>query len=107
MNKYKHFFRAILNFFWLPVTFLISKGKLLKIFSQNNKLLFDKWLSLLEAGINYFFVKCVYCDFSVFVEKHFLFWTTNINEGNIRGLLEKYPTFGREKETGLLGALDT
>jgi len=28
-------------------------------------------------------------------------------EVNIRGLLEKYPTFGREKETGLLGALDT
>jgi hypothetical protein len=27
--------------------------------------------------------------------------------GYIRGLLEKYPTFGREKETGLLGALDT
>ena len=26
---------------------------------------------------------------------------------NLRGLLEKYPTFGREKETGLLGALDT
>ena len=25
----------------------------------------------------------------------------------IRGLLEKYPTFGREKETGLLGAMDT
>ena len=25
----------------------------------------------------------------------------------IRDLLEKYPTFGREKETGLLGALDT
>ena len=25
----------------------------------------------------------------------------------IRGLLEKYPTFGREKETGLLGALGT
>ena len=25
----------------------------------------------------------------------------------IRGLLEKYPTFGRKKETGLLGALDT
>ena len=24
----------------------------------------------------------------------------------LRGLLEKYPTFGREKETGLLGALD-
>ena len=23
----------------------------------------------------------------------------------VRGLLEKYPTFGREKETGLLGAL--
>jgi len=27
--------------------------------------------------------------------------------GNVRGLLEKYPTFGREKETGLLGTLDT
>jgi hypothetical protein len=26
---------------------------------------------------------------------------------SIHGLLEKYPTFGREKETGLLGALDT
>jgi hypothetical protein len=26
---------------------------------------------------------------------------------DLRGLLEKYPTFGREKETGLLGALDT
>jgi len=25
----------------------------------------------------------------------------------LRGLLEKYPTFGREKGTGLLGALDT
>jgi hypothetical protein len=25
----------------------------------------------------------------------------------VRGLLEKYPTFGREKETGLLRALDT
>ena len=24
----------------------------------------------------------------------------------LRGLLEKYPTFGWEKETGLLGALD-
>ena len=26
---------------------------------------------------------------------------------HIRGLLEKYPTFGREKGTGLPGALDT
>ena len=26
---------------------------------------------------------------------------------NVHGLLENYPTFGREKETGLLGALDT
>ena len=31
----------------------------------------------------------------------------NLGMKNIRGLLEKYPTFGREKETGLLGALDT
>jgi hypothetical protein len=31
-----------------------------------------------------------------------------VEEGFIvRGLLEKYPTFGREKETGLPGALDT
>jgi len=30
-----------------------------------------------------------------------------ISKLKVRGLLEKYPTFGREKETGLLGALDT
>jgi len=29
------------------------------------------------------------------------------NKMQLCGLLEKYPTFGREKETGLLGALDT
>jgi len=29
------------------------------------------------------------------------------DEHIIRGLLEKYPTFGREKETGLPEALDT
>ena len=29
------------------------------------------------------------------------------SQQGLRGLLEKYPTFGREKETGLLGALDT
>jgi hypothetical protein len=33
---YKNFFRAILNFFWLPVTFLISNGKLLKIFAVSS-----------------------------------------------------------------------
>ena len=33
--------------------------------------------------------------------------TSRIGAPYIRGLLEKYPTFGREKETGLLGALDT
>jgi len=32
---------------------------------------------------------------------------TFVQNWAIRGLLEKYPTFGREKETGLLGALDT
>ena len=31
----------------------------------------------------------------------------NVMTFHLRGLLEKYPTFGREKETGLLGALDT
>jgi len=30
-----------------------------------------------------------------------------VSSSSVRGLLEKYPTFGREKETGLLGALDT
>jgi len=30
----------------------------------------------------------------------------SLSRGDTRGLLEKYPTFGREKETGLLGALD-
>ena len=30
-----------------------------------------------------------------------------ISSADLRGLLETYPTFGREKETGLLGALDT
>jgi len=32
---------------------------------------------------------------------------SNRLQHKVRGLLEKYPTFGREKETGLLGALDT
>ena len=32
---------------------------------------------------------------------------TEPSEVHVRGLLEKYPIFGREKETGLLGALDT
>jgi hypothetical protein len=31
----------------------------------------------------------------------------NNNISTARGLLENYPTFGREKETGLPGALDT
>jgi len=30
-----------------------------------------------------------------------------LTKHSVRGLLEKYPTFGREKETGLPGALDT
>ena len=40
-----------------------------------------------------------------------LFYTTFLiflySSCHVRGLLEKYPTFDREKETGLLGALDT
>ena len=35
------------------------------------------------------------------------FVNTIVERQVLRGLLEKYPTFGREKETGLLGALDT
>ena len=34
-------------------------------------------------------------------------WPMHSRRNTLRGLLEKYPTFGREKETGLLGALDT
>jgi len=48
--------RANLNFFWLQSEILIPKGRLLKIFSLNNNLFFEKWLSLLEEGINYSFV---------------------------------------------------
>jgi hypothetical protein len=36
-----------------------------------------------------------------------LYITSTPFSTSLRGLLEKYPTFGREKETGLLGALDT
>ena len=36
-----------------------------------------------------------------------LYCTGYIGLLTLRGLLEKYPTFGREKETGLPGALDT
>jgi len=40
--------------------------------------------------------------------RHKILMTFGSKKGtHIRGLLEKYPTFGREKETGLLGALDT
>jgi len=39
------------------------------------------------------------------MKRHYLgMWGTS---QQIRGLLETYPTFGREKETGLHGALDT
>jgi hypothetical protein len=31
----------------------------------------------------------------------------NTKPFSLRGLLEKYPTFGRDKETGVPGALDT
>jgi hypothetical protein len=41
-------------------------------------------------------------------EEKILTYFNSVNKlVTIRGLLEKYPTFGREKETGLLGALDT
>jgi len=49
-----------------------------------------KWISL--------------CDLLALVDKVSVY---AFLKGIIRGLLEKYPTFGREKETGLLGALDT
>ena len=41
------------------------------------------------------------------IKESLLGHNTKPEKRNIRGLLEKYPTFGREKETGLLGALDT
>jgi len=43
---------------------------------------------------------CIYSSF-------YSYYTRHMYASSIRGLLEKYPTFGREKETGLLGALDT
>jgi hypothetical protein len=71
-------------------------------------------------NLNYFIVCTL---FSSYREMHltqqaeiFLFWDSfycknimyqKLHKEIIRGLLEKYPTFGREKETGLLGALDT
>jgi hypothetical protein len=42
---------------------------------------------------------------SIFLSKEFV--SSPWRWCEIRGLFEKYPTFGREKETGLLGALDT
>ena len=44
---------------------------------------------------------------SIFYDKGFGNTEICCSLASIRGLLEKYPTFGREKETGLLGALDT
>ena len=41
-----------------------------------------------------------------FIRRLCIFWILHL-QYCVRGLLEKYPTFGREKETGLLGALDT
>ena len=47
--------------------------------------------------------KTIFMLASCINDKHFIIQTNT----QIRGLLEKYPTFGREKETGLLGALNT
>jgi hypothetical protein len=45
---------------------------------------------------------------TAFVPYYSVFQSINFLQGaGLRGLLEKYPTFGRNKETGLLGALDT
>jgi len=75
---YKTFFNTILNFLGLRATFLIHKHKVLKKFSPNNTLLFDKSLSLLEETVDYFFVLCRNCDFHCLFKRIF-FWTTNIN----------------------------
>ena len=47
----------------------------------------------------------LYVCLSLFAALHFFHYFSEVFD--VRGLLEKYPTFGREKETGLLGALDT
>jgi len=73
MSKGVQIFSEQLHFiFLLPATFLISKGKLLKIVSPNNTL-FNKWLSLLDEGIYYFFVLCLNCDFYCLLGKDFCF----------------------------------
>jgi hypothetical protein len=74
------------------------------------------WRDFVIVGIN---IRILYSgEFPEYINIHEGLNTTscipellNISATNvwnaIRGLLEKYPTFGREKETGLLGALDT
>jgi hypothetical protein len=52
------------------------------------------------------FSKCAHCGIPYCLQI-ILPLTFKNRASYIRGLLEKYPTFGREKETGLLGALDT
>ena len=50
---------------------------------------------------------CLYVVVKGKVNTHFHLQPLGYESVDLRGLLEKYPTFGREKETGLLGALDT
>ena len=56
------------------------------------------------AGTIIIYLRCsdCYCCYCLF-----LYIFVHLFIIDVRGLLEKYPTFGREKETGLLGALDT
>jgi hypothetical protein len=49
----------------------------------------------------------LYIIMNIFSYGNFVQKCAGVVRGSVRGLLEKYPTFGREKETGLLGALDT
>ena len=65
------------------------------------------------AIISKMFSGRLYCDQDTFffhtrtLDSVAVYIPTLSSSHAVRGLLEKYPTFGREKETGLLGALDT
>ena len=61
------------------------------------------WVQILQKTTNNFFINSVPLWYdAVSSQKNEI-----LSHAGIRGLLEKYPTFGREKATGLPGALDT
>ena len=85
----------------------IFKGKYLKVYY---KLTTDENLSL-PVPIQHLTHISIFYMWLIYMKLYpclIIYHAKKACEGvEVRGLLEKYPTFGREKETGLLGALDT